>query len=225
MIQQPIDLVIFDCDGVLIDSEVISATTLIALLAKLGVDIDFPYVQKNFIGRSFQKVAAEISQQFNLKLPQSFEADYRAELLNTFEAQLKPTQHVAQILKQLNVKICVATSSSPERVGKSLKITKLAPYFNNHIFTASQVKNGKPAPDLFLLAAKTMNVKPANCLVIEDSLPGIEAAINAQMPVWHYQGGSHLAGMKLTFKPNYQPDNSFSNWHEFKQLQPQLFIK
>lgn len=223
MAQDETQLIIFDCDGVLIDSEIISATTLIGLLKGLDVHIDFPYVQKNFIGRSFQKVAAEISQSFGLALPSDFEATYRAELLHAFVTELKPTFGIVQMLNQLNMPICIATSSSPERVGKSLQITKLAPFFKQNIFTASQVKNGKPAPDLFLLAAKSMNVEPKNCLVIEDSLPGIEAALNANMPVWHYKGGSHLQGISLAHQKHNSPDQTFSDWAEFKNLQSQFF--
>ncbi|MGL1919659.1 MAG: HAD family hydrolase [Hyphomicrobiales bacterium] len=218
-------LIIFDCDGVLIDSEIISATTLIGLLKDLNVHIDFPYVQKNFIGRSFQKVAAEISQSFGITLPADFEATYRAELLQAFVTELKPTDGILAMLSRMQIPICIATSSSPERAGRSLQITKLAPFFEGNIFTASLVKNGKPAPDLFLLAAKTMNVEPKNCLVIEDSLPGIEAALNANMPVWHYKGGSHLQGISLAHQKHSQPHQSFSTWCEFEHLQPQFFKK
>lgn len=217
-------LIIFDCDGVLIDSEVISGKVLIGLLADLGVELDFAYVQKNFIGRSFQKVAAEIGDSFGLKLPQNFEAEYRAKLLKAFDTDLMPTNGIEQILKQLSLKSCVATSSSPERVTHSLRVTQLATYFSGNIFTASQVKNGKPAPDLFLFAAKNMGIDPKNCLVIEDSAPGVEAALNANMPVWHYAGGSHLKDMQLALKPNIKPDFTFSNWQELAQLLPHAFI-
>lgn len=218
MASPSLDLIIFDCDGVLIDSEIISANTLIALLGELGVHIDFPYVQKNFIGRSFQKVAAEIGERFQINLPQGFEAQYRHQLLKSFETQLQPTPNIRKMLQQLDMKICVATSSSPERVSRSLQITKLIDCFEGNIFTASQVKNGKPAPDLFLLTAQTMGVNPANCLVIEDSQPGIEAAINAPMPVWHYNGGSHLKGIKWVDKSGYKADQTFSDWQDFIPL-------
>ena len=218
MTHPPIDLIIFDCDGVLIDSEILSANTLIALLAELGVHINFSYIQKNFIGRSFQKVATEIGQRFQIHLPDGFEAQYRHELLQSFETQLKPTSGIDQMLRQLDIQTCVATSSSPERVGRSLQITKLIEHFEGRIFTASQVKHGKPAPDLFLLAAKTMGVDPANCLVIEDSLPGIKAALNAKIPVWHYAGGSHLAGTELAITADCKPSQTFHNWPDFIQL-------
>lgn len=218
-----LDLIIFDCDGVLIDSEIISANTLIALLGDLGVHINFSYVQKNFIGRSFQKVATEIGERFQIELPDGFEAQYRHELLESFETQLQPTPNIGETLQQLylkklKLKICVATSSSPERVSRSLQITKLIDHFDGNLFTASQVKNGKPAPDLFLLAAETMGVAPANCLVIEDSQPGIEAAIKAHMPVWHYNGGRHLKGIKWVNKSGYEADQTFSNWQDFIPL-------
>lgn len=225
MAKQKIELVIFDCDGVLIDSEVISGKVLISLLTERGVNIDFAYVQQNFIGRSFQKVAVEIGESFGLELSYDFEVTYRAKLLKAFETELKPTDGVAKILALLNVNICVATSSSPERVGKSLQITRLAKYFGDNVYTASLVENGKPAPDLFLLAAKNMGVEPANCLVVEDSIPGMQAAINANMPVYHYAGGSHLHGVDLPIKPHEKPNGMFAVWEDFERLLPQLFVK
>lgn len=225
MAEHKIELVIFDCDGVLIDSEVISGKVLIALLADLGVEIDFAYVQRNFIGRSFQKVAAEIADRFGLSLPHDFEATYRAKLLKAFETQLQPTSGIVDLLSALNVKHCVATSSSPERVGRSLQITDLRRFFADNVFTASLVKNGKPAPDLFLLAAKKMGVGPENCLVIEDSVPGIQAALNAQMSVYHYAGGSHLRGIELPIGQADKLRGIFANWDDFKRILPQLFTK
>ncbi len=192
-----IDLVIFDCDGVLVDSEALSGGVLIAALAKLGIDVDFDHFCTAYVGRSFPTVAAEIRQRFDVALPADFEAAYRADLLRAFEAGLTRTEGIGPVLAGLDLPVCVATSSSPQRVQRSLALTGLDTAFGASVFTASEVPRGKPAPDLFLHAAARMGVPPARCLVIEDSLPGIEAAEAAGMAVLRYTGGAHLRGRAL----------------------------
>ena len=186
-----INLVIFDCDGVLIDSESISASILIKELHAINVEIEFEYVLKNFLGRSFPEVAAEIRDCFGSSLPDDFEKHYRSKLLNEFTFSLHASQGVREVLENLSVKSCVATSSSPTRVSRSLELVNLKDYFGRNVFTVSEVKRSKPAPDLFLHAAKKMRVKPENCLVIEDSIFGVQAALSAEMEVVRYIGGSH----------------------------------
>ena len=117
------DLVIFDCDGVLIDSEVISARMLIAELAGLGVVVDMAYVASHFLGRSYTTVMATIRQDFGLDLPGSFEDAYRTRLLAAFERELQVMPHVAQALRALSLPLCVATSSSPRRAARSAPAT------------------------------------------------------------------------------------------------------
>ncbi|WP_102223747.1 HAD family hydrolase [Acidimangrovimonas sediminis] len=198
-----IDLVIFDCDGVLIDSEVISARMLIAELAAHGVTIDMAHVARHFLGRSYPVVLQNVRETFGIDLPASFEADYRARLLAAFDRDLKVMPGVSEVIDGLRVPYCAATSSSPPRARHSLMLTGLAARFEGRIFTASEVARGKPAPDLFLHAAARMGVAPARCLVIEDSLMGLRAARAAAMPVVHFTGGSHMAGVTL---PEDEPD-------------------
>ena len=188
------DLVIFDCDGVLIDSEIISAQMLIDELALLGVNIDLAYVARNFLGRSYPTVMETIRQEFQLTLPPEFEEQYRARLLTSFERDLKIMPDVAGVVAALKIPFCIATSSSPIRAAKSLQLVGLGHLAGPQLFTASMVRKGKPAPDLFLHAAAQMGADPARCLVIEDSLTGIRAARAAGMTVWRFTGGSHLAG-------------------------------
>lgn len=216
------DLVIFDCDGVLIDSEIISATTLMKLLEHHGLQLDLQHVQRHFLGRSFPTVAASIRTEFNLDLPASFESDYRRILLQSFERQLKPSEGVISVLDTLDVPFCVATSSSPERVQCSLRITGLDRYFVGHTYTASEVKRGKPAPDLFLHVAAKEGFEPANCLVIEDSLPGVEAADAAGMNVLHYIGGSHFDGIRAEVERGAGRDAVFDSWGRFYDMVPLL---
>lgn len=214
-----IDLVIFDCDGVLIDSEIISARVLMAALEEAGVVVDFPYFKAHFLGRSFPRVAESIRQDFRVRLPESFESDYRARLLAAFECELKPVAGIVGVLESLAVRACVATSSSPQRAGRSLQLSGLDRFFGGDVFTASQVANGKPAPDLFLHAAAQCGVAPARCLVIEDSVPGLEAARAAGMEVWHFIGGSHLDRSDAALSP---PLPFFDNWDAFFDMAPKL---
>lgn len=183
-------LLILDLDGVLIDSEAISAAVLVDLAAEAGVAIDAAYVGRHFLGRSFPTVARAIREGFGVDLPPGFEADYRARLLARFEAELRPMPGVHDVLARLIVPACVATSSSPERARRSLAIAGLDRWALP-LFTASAVARGKPAPDLFLHAASRMEADPTRCLVVEDSPPGLAAARAAGMAAVHFTGGSH----------------------------------
>lgn len=222
VLHEPIDLVIFDCDGVLIDSEVISARILIAQLGRVGVHVDFPYVQKHFLGRSWTKVAAEIRISYGLNLDTDFEEQYRSDLLKAFETELQSMCGVETILDRLDVACCVATSSSPKRVRRSLDLSGLSRFFGDRLFTASQVKNGKPAPDLFLFVAKAMGVAPQRCLVIEDSMPGVVAAQEAGMPVWRFIGGSHLDNLPVADLDQGGTLTVFDKWTQFFEMAPHL---
>ncbi|MDF1609235.1 HAD family hydrolase [Hoeflea sp. YIM 152468] len=216
----PPELIIFDCDGVLIDSEVISARVLIEALADVGVPVDMDHVQTHFLGRSWAKVAAEIRTSHSFLPGADFEEKYRTDLLAHFENELAQTVDIETLLGRLKTRTCVATSSSPKRTLRSLELTGLLNHFEGRIFTASEVARGKPAPDLFLHAAERMCTDPARCLVIEDSVPGIEAALAAGMPVLRFTGGSHLKGNServLTLGGKVQ---CFDNWQQFPEMVP-----
>lgn len=206
-----LDLVIFDCDGVLIDSEGLSGDVLIESLSEIGVTIDFDDFCTRMVGRSFPTVAAELRMRSGYPLPEGFEAQYRRRLLARFETELTPTMGVEAMLDLLDLPVCVATSSSPERVRHSLGVTGLSDRFP-HVFTASEVARGKPAPDLFLHAAARMGADPARCLVVEDSLPGLEAARAAGMRALRYTGGAHLRGRMLKHEADIV---CFDDWRRF----------
>ncbi|GEB72991.1 pseudouridine 5'-phosphatase [Pseudoalteromonas carrageenovora] len=216
-----IELVIFDCDGVVIDSEILSAQVLINMLAEIGVNIDRAYVQQYFLGCNFKTVTQNLFDTFNVTLAESFEADYREALLNEFETALMPTNSIKEVLQRLAVPCCIATSSSPKRTAKALNVVNLEQHFNK-VFTSSEVKNGKPAPDLFLHAAEQMGVKPQNCLVIEDSKAGVCAALAANMQVLHYSGGGHMQDA-VNFVHQAYPDVAhLTHWDEFYNQYPAL---
>jgi HAD superfamily hydrolase (TIGR01509 family) len=189
---RPPDLLVLDLDGVLIDSEAVSAAVLIETAAEAGVAIDAAYVAERCLGRSFPTVARALAETFDVALPPDFEARYRARLLGRFETELRPMPGVEDVLGRLAVPACIATSSSPQRAARSLAIAGLDRW-GLRVFTASEVARGKPAPDLFLHAAGAMGAAPARCLVVEDSLPGLEAAQAAGMASVRFVGGSHLA--------------------------------
>ena len=217
------DLVIFDCDGVLIDSEIISARVLITELARVGIVLDLDHVRRHFLGRSFPTVAEDIRRNFECPLPGDFEARYRKGLIAEFQRSLRLTEGLLPVLDRLCVPACVATSSSPPRVAQALRIVRLADRFGADVFTASEVPRGKPAPDLFLHAASRMGVAPKRCLVIEDSVPGVAAALAASMPVLRYTGGAHLKGEGfLAGQSAASGVVSFDSWAEFAQIRPDL---
>ena len=217
-----IDLVIFDCDGVLIDSEIISAQMLVDELAGLGVQIDLAYVARHFLGRSYPTVMATIRKEFGLDLPMEFEDQYRGRLMAAFAVGLVIMPGVRAVLDSLTLPYCVATSSSPKRAERSLQMVGLGHLVGEKLFTATMVANGKPAPDLFLLCATRHGAAPANCLVIEDSLNGVRAARAAGMPVWRFTGGSHLAGRALDEPPDARPDRHFDSFAGFYDIDPAL---
>lgn len=219
------DLVIFDCDGVLIDSEIISARMLIASLADRGVTIDLAYVARHFLGRSYPVVMQTIRKDFGLDLPPGFEEDYRERLLDGFRRSLTIMPGVTDVLDRLARPWCVATSSSPRRVEMSLTQVGLWDRVKDRIFTASEVQNGKPAPDLFLHAAARLGANPARCLVIEDSLTGVQAGHAAGMTVWRFTGGTHMQGDQPPEPPEAVPHARFASFADFFQIAPDLEAK
>ena len=194
----PLKAVIFDCDGVLVDSEMLSAGVLMEMMAEIGLPITADIFRSDFLGRSFAAAALRAEQRFGRPLPTDFQMNYRKRLLTRMARDLQPMSGVKALLKQMRAPYCLATSSSPERLAVSLNVTGLADYFAGVAFTASEVQHGKPAPDLFLHAAERIGSKPEDCLVIEDSEMGVRAAQAARMTVWHFAGGAHVrAGYRL----------------------------
>jgi HAD superfamily hydrolase (TIGR01509 family) len=187
-----ISLVIFDCDGVLVDSEYLSAQVLVETFAEIGVSIDLPFVYSHFLGHSFSSVAAKFAKLHGTGVRESFETDYRASLLRRFSSELKPMPGVIDVLDSLAIPYCVATGSSPLRVTRSLEVTGLSSRVKDRVFTTTMVTRGKPAPDIFLHVAQKMGFPASQCLVVEDSASGIEAAKAAGMLVWQFTGGCHF---------------------------------
>lgn len=215
----PIDLIIFDCDGVLVDSEPLAMRVLIAALAAQGIDVAPQAAYRDFLGRSMTSIGASIQSVYGSPLAPAVHTAMRTDLYALYRQELRANPGLPQILRQLAVPFCVASSSIPERIRLSLELTGLLPCFGNHIYSATMVENGKPAPDLFLHAASAMNTEPGRCLVIEDSPAGIAAAHNAGMRVFGYTGGTHIAAGNL--RPAIeaaQPDLIFDDMHRLPDL-------
>lgn len=185
------DLIVFDCDGVLIDSEAIACRVDAEVLSGAGIPITAAEVAERFIGTTMSHMLATLSAEHAVALPPDLVSRWHRRLEVAFERELRPLPGVSELLAALTVPSCVASSSGPERLAKSLGLTGLAGHFGPHIFSARSVARGKPAPDLFLYAAERMAVAPARCLVIEDSLAGVTAAVAAGMTVYGFTGGSH----------------------------------
>lgn len=188
----PADLVIFDCDGVLIDSEVLSTRSTVEALALIGYEIGEADAAKRFVGRSYASIRENIETDWGQQLPSSFEVDVEKRTLGAMAKSLRPITGVGEALAKLHLPRCVASSSSIAWIRRGLERTGLLHHLAPHLFSASMVENGKPAPDIFLHAAKEMGVLPKNAVVIEDSLPGVQAGFAADMTVIGFTGGSHI---------------------------------
>src|SRR5437764_1595562 len=184
------DLVIFDCDGVLIDSELLSIRADRECLRECGIELSADEILERYTGISFAGMVADIEAHHG-PLPPDFADRHRGHLWPLFERELQPIPGVTGVLDSLVCRICVASSGRPERLKHALSLVGLYDRFHPHIFSAVEVAHGKPAPDLFLHAAERMGVTPARCIVIEDSLPGVTAAIAAGMTVIGFVGASH----------------------------------
>ena len=185
------DLVIFDCDGVLVDSEVISCRTHADVLSRHGYPITQEQIFDRFLGRSTRQANSEVEAELGRALPDDFHVQLQDELFRSFEADLDAVPHIHSALDAITQAVFVASSGSHQRMRVTLGRARLYDRFAPNIFSASQVINGKPAPDLFLFAASQMNVPPERCLVIEDSVPGVTGGRAAGMNVLGFHGGSH----------------------------------
>lgn len=190
-------LVIFDCDGVVVDSEPVAIAALAEFLQGMGLPVGEAYVYRQFLGRSWTTVLARLAEDYGLHLSDVEVAAYRDLLLERFRTSVEPMPGVVEAVAGLDRPLCVASSSTPERLTVALEKAGLRERFSPHIFSAALVQRGKPAPDLFLYAANAMGFAPADCIVIEDSPAGIEAGIAAGMTVAAFLGGSHVGPGKL----------------------------
>lgn len=184
-------LIIFDCDGVLVDSEPLAVLAYERVYERHGM----PGVGVDIISQCFgmkqADIIARIAELTGHRYPDHAQDDLWIETKELFTERLEPTAGLPDFLSGLKIDRCVASSSSLERIHHSLDVTRIAPFFGEAIFSSSMVKRGKPAPDIFLFAAERMGADPADCVVIEDSPFGVEGAVAAGMKAIGFTGGSH----------------------------------
>lgn len=188
-----IELVIFDCDGVLIESERLAVELDLQMLAEVGWELSRDEVIERFMGRSYDNMLAQIAQFLGHPVPPEWIERWDRSYRELLAAELEPVEGVADALHALHAagyRTCVASSSSHPQLEANLTTAQLYEHLRGRIFSASEVANGKPAPDLFLHAAATMGAEPEACVVVEDSRYGVQAARAAQMPVLAYAGGA-----------------------------------
>ena len=204
------EVVIFDCDGVLVDSETIALDQTRKALAAAGLHLTGAQALDRFLGRRLDTVLQLAKAEFGVQLPADFSALLNSEIIARFGKELKGIGGVRQAVAGLKSRVCVASSSGPERIRQSLALAGYEGLFAPNIFSAAMVAHGKPRPDIFLHAAREMGVAADACLVIEDSVAGLQAASCAGMEAFAFVGGSHFieasdlralagAGALLTF--------------------------
>ncbi|MDY0811778.1 HAD family hydrolase [Kitasatospora purpeofusca] len=186
---EPIRLVIFDCDGVLVDSERIAARVQIGLGAELGWPLTEEEVVERFIGRSMASIDEQVAERLGRETADRWWAEFVRRHAEEVDAGLEPVDGLPEALDAIALPTCVASSGSHEKMAHTLGRTGLHHRFAGRIFSATEVARGKPAPDLFLYAARRMGVPPSACAVVEDSAPGVLAARAAGMRAFGYAGG------------------------------------
>jgi HAD superfamily hydrolase (TIGR01509 family) len=181
------DLVVFDCDGVLVDSERLAVRTEARILSNLGWPLTEADIVERFVGRSARYMKGEVER--HIGRPVDWEVEFERSYRDVFERELAPVDGVVEALDTIVVATCVASSGSHERMDFTLGLTGLRDRFRGRIFSVDDVVNGKPAPDIFLHAARTMGTEPARCAVVEDSVSGVAAGLAAGMKVFAFAGG------------------------------------
>ncbi|WP_299522609.1 HAD family phosphatase [Winogradskyella sp.] len=178
--------IIFDCDGVLVDSEPLSNQVMVELANELGANIDLDYAYQHFKGNSFQNCSNQISALIGKEVPKDLELQYRQRSSEKFKAEIQPIDGVKELLSNLSISYCVASSGPKSKIRLNLQLTGLLPYFEGNIFSCYTIQKWKPNPAVFLWAARTMGYDSKDCLVIEDSLTGVEAAVNGGFDVFGF---------------------------------------
>ncbi|HKY37488.1 MAG TPA: HAD family hydrolase [Polyangiaceae bacterium] len=192
-------LVIFDCDGVLVDSEPIAARHTAISLSELGWEISAADAKREFLGDTHESIMRRIEQRIGRPVPNDWATRSQARFFEALERELQPVpgvRHAIERLVSAGATLAVGSQGTHDKMRHTLGITGLLPFFEGRIFSASQVAHPKPAPDLFLLACETLGFTPAKTVVVEDSTRGVTAALAAGMRVLGYTGSVGRAAME-----------------------------
>lgn len=184
MLTRAFDAIIFDCDGTLVDSEPITVAVLIRLASELGIELDYHESAELFVGRDLNMIAEELTLRTGSKLPDSFVGEFRSQQAAALRSSLKAIDGSHELLGSLKKPFCLASNAPHEKIKINLEVTGLGKYFDRErVFSAYDIQTWKPQPDLFLMAAEKLGVEAERCVVIEDSLAGIDAGLAAGMQV------------------------------------------
>ncbi len=217
-------LVIFDCDGVLVDSEAIANRIMAEAITAAGVPITYEECRARFVGGTLQRVIDTVEQWRGAPLPANWKADFEARRNEAFRRELTAVPGAAAAVEAIRAgrtPVCVASSGNLEKMNLTLGLTGLKAYFGDNLFSATMVAQGKPAPDLFLYAAEQMGQVPENCVVVEDSLLGVTAAVAAGMRVLAYTAEAEADALKAA---GAQPFDNMAELPELLGLKPALSL-
>lgn len=178
--------IIFDCDGVLVDSETITCKVIVEMAKSVGLDIDLDFAIKQFSGEALHRIFAYIEERIDIPLPDDFEPVYRKKTYEAFKNEIQPIKGVHELLDRITVPFCVASSGPVKKIKLNLTTTNLIDKFNDNIISSFEIGSWKPEPGIFLHAAEKMGFKPSECVVIEDSIYGVTAAKVGGFDVFAY---------------------------------------
>ena len=184
-----IKCIIFDCDGVLVDTEKIGNGILLSMSAEYGFEMELEQAYRDFNGRSLKECFLHIENAIGKKLPENFETDYRQKSFEAFKTQVKPMEGIVAFLNQLTIPYCVASSGPVDKIRLNLEVAGLLERFENKIFSSYQINSWKPDPGIFLHAAKQMGFEVKDCIVIEDSKAGVISGISGGFKVYGFANG------------------------------------
>jgi len=181
--------IIFDCDGVLVDTEKIGNGILLEMAAEHGFEMKIEDAYRDFNGRNLKECFQHIETAIDKKLPDNFETAYRERSFEAFRTQVKPMEGVVEFIDQLKISYCVASSGPVDKIRLNLEVAGLLDKFEGKIFSSYQIKSWKPEPGIFLHAAKEMGFDVKDCIVVEDSKAGVKAGINGGFKVYGFANG------------------------------------
>jgi HAD superfamily hydrolase (TIGR01509 family) len=220
-----IPTLIFDCDGVLIDSEILVCRLVSEELTALGLQLLVKDVIARFAGRPEREMMAELERDYGGPIPDSFLARTRARTVQSYVTELKAVVGVAEVLARLRVPVCVASSAAPGKLRQGLEVTGLIDRFDGNVVSAAAVARGKPAPDVFLYAAGWMRAQITDCLVIEDSVAGVTAARAAGIRTFGFTGGSHCPPDLAARLTAAGAETVMTDMRELERLMPAAFAE
>jgi HAD superfamily hydrolase (TIGR01509 family) len=188
--------IIFDCDGVLVDSETIGIRVLLDMTAEYGVAMNFSEAVDEFSGRRLRDVLNVLQTQTATPFPSDFEQSFREQSYKVFQTEVLPVDGIRELLSSLTIPFCVASSGPVEKIKLNLDLTGLLPYFSNRIYSGYDINSWKPDPGIFLHAAQQMGFAPSDCVVVEDSKAGVTAGVSGGFKVFGYAKHSNPVELK-----------------------------